>query len=432
EGDDVLTALSTSYSQTLSGGAGNDRLTGGTGNDTLIGGTGNDTLRGGSGSDTYLFNLGDGKDLIFDDSSFNADTDVVKFGAGILASDLTISRAGTQLVLSHQNGLDSITIDRWFDTADGRYKIERFEFADGTVWNSSALTTPFLTQVGSEGDDVLTALSTSYSQTLSGGAGNDRLTGGTGNDTLIGGTGNDTLRGGSGSDTYLFNLGDGKDLIFDDSSFNADTDVVKFGAGILASDLTISRAGTQLVLSHQNGLDSITIDRWFDTADGRYKVERFEFSDGVRLNSSEVGLMASSAVVKASKAVTVDGYLDSNNNSRFDGEYTLTNANPSDSGGREELKLDDIDLQYLSSFDGARGEDSLVEGGDDQSRRGGMNVELVPQIDFVEGSSTALYANALDGLISAMAAFGSSAGGEVSIISVSRNPEDSIIAVNLQ
>ncbi|WP_426107449.1 calcium-binding protein, partial [Pseudomonas sp. TWR1-1-3] len=258
--------------------AGNDRLTGGTGNDTLIGGTGNDTLRGGSGSDTYLFNLGDGKGLIFDDSSFNADTDVVKFGVGILASDLTISRAGTQLVLSHQNGLDSITIDRWFDTADGRYKIERFEFADGTVWTSASITTPLLELLGGDGDDILTGLTSSLSQIIRGGAGNDVLTSGSGKDLLEGGTGNDTLRGGSGSDTYLFNLGDGKDLIFDDSSFNADTDVVKFGAGILASDLAISRAGTQLVLSHQNGLDSITIDRWFDTADGRYKIERFEFA----------------------------------------------------------------------------------------------------------------------------------------------------------
>ncbi|MCZ6173256.1 hypothetical protein O6B44_08545, partial [Campylobacter ureolyticus] len=41
-------------------------IQGGNKNDTLIGGTGNDTLQGGDGDDTYIFNLGDGKDEIYD------------------------------------------------------------------------------------------------------------------------------------------------------------------------------------------------------------------------------------------------------------------------------------------------------------------------------------------------------------------------------
>jgi Ca2+-binding RTX toxin-like protein len=42
------------------GGAGRD------GNDTLVGGTQNDNLTGGAGADVFLFNVGDGADIIMD------------------------------------------------------------------------------------------------------------------------------------------------------------------------------------------------------------------------------------------------------------------------------------------------------------------------------------------------------------------------------
>ncbi|HMY00481.1 MAG TPA: cadherin-like domain-containing protein, partial [Agitococcus sp.] len=52
---------------------GNDTLSGGDGDDVLVGGVGNDYLDGGTGNDTYIFNLGDGQDLIIEtyDSQLN-------------------------------------------------------------------------------------------------------------------------------------------------------------------------------------------------------------------------------------------------------------------------------------------------------------------------------------------------------------------------
>jgi Ca2+-binding RTX toxin-like protein len=50
----------------LYGGGGNDILDGGKGNDTLAGGQGNDVLYGGEGYDTYIYNMGDGNDVIYD------------------------------------------------------------------------------------------------------------------------------------------------------------------------------------------------------------------------------------------------------------------------------------------------------------------------------------------------------------------------------
>ncbi|WP_052700981.1 Hint domain-containing protein [Loktanella sp. S4079] len=57
---------------------------------------------------------------------------------------------------------------------------------------------------GVEGDDV-----------IDGGAGNDVIDGDAGNDTLIGGADNDTLTGGEGNDTFVYNAGDGDDVITD-------------------------------------------------------------------------------------------------------------------------------------------------------------------------------------------------------------------------
>ncbi|WGT66629.1 putative Ig domain-containing protein [Variovorax paradoxus] len=50
----------------LFGGAGNDQLTGGSRNDYLAGGVNDDRLSGGIGNDTYVFQPGDGKDIVLD------------------------------------------------------------------------------------------------------------------------------------------------------------------------------------------------------------------------------------------------------------------------------------------------------------------------------------------------------------------------------
>ena len=49
---------------TLIGGAGNDTLFGGNGNDTVIGGKGTDTAFLGTGNDTFIWNPGDGNDVV--------------------------------------------------------------------------------------------------------------------------------------------------------------------------------------------------------------------------------------------------------------------------------------------------------------------------------------------------------------------------------
>ncbi|ROP59466.1 Ca2+-binding RTX toxin-like protein [Enterobacter sp. BIGb0383] len=316
EGDDTLNGGS--GNDLLDGGAGDDVLTGGWGKDMLAGGTGNDILNGGYGSDIYLFNAGDGQDTLTDNRLYTEEVDILRFGEGILPEQVHLSRtfsAGQKnhLILSIADGTDRITINNFFDNVG--YEIERIEFADGTVWDLASIKARVLTTTeeadtlwackeGSEihaagGDDTLKGLDGndmlygdegndtldggSGNDLLAGGAGNDVLTGGWGKDLLVGGTGNDILQGGYGSDTYLFNAGDGQDVITDNRLYTEEVDILRFGEGILPEQVRLSRTfstsrSNHLILSIADGTDRVTVNNFFDYESNR--IERIEFADG--------------------------------------------------------------------------------------------------------------------------------------------------------
>lgn len=82
---------------TLTGGDGSDRLIGGTGADWLIAGRGDDRISGGSGADGFVFNSGDGQDIVTD---FAADQDKIKITTGAEDfSDLRLTQQGANTVL---------------------------------------------------------------------------------------------------------------------------------------------------------------------------------------------------------------------------------------------------------------------------------------------------------------------------------------------
>lgn len=261
---------------TLYGGDGNDQLIGFAGDDLLGGGSGADTLWGLAGNDTYLFNLGDGGDTIFEDGP--AATNVLRFGTGIAQSDLTFSRVGSHLVASHVNGIDAVTVDSWY--ANSLYQLTRFEFADGTTLTGSAAGNLGLQlQYGTSGNDTLAG--TSGNDTLNGLGGNDTLFGNGGNDNVIGGMGNDTLVGGGGTDTYRFDLGDGQDII---QSGGGDTLV--FGASVASSAISYRRTASDLVISHSNGVDKVTVSGWY--ASTANQLTSLQFADGTVLTSAQL------------------------------------------------------------------------------------------------------------------------------------------------
>jgi Ca2+-binding RTX toxin-like protein len=169
---------------TLHGRGGNDVLValGTQGGDNILqGDAGNDTLIGSVGTDTFVFNRGDGHDLIHADGQ-----DAIILGAGITQADIQIGQLGAtaanSVVLS-LGSTDSITLD-----------------AAGS-WGSLLLITSDGTRL--MGDAILARALLPSNQLLTGSSGNDSLTGSNGQDTLDGSLGDDTLNGGAGNDTYM-------------------------------------------------------------------------------------------------------------------------------------------------------------------------------------------------------------------------------------
>ncbi len=156
-GDDVVDAGSARVqvnaglgNDTLVGGELDDYLAGDAGNDRLVGGGGKNQLLGGEGLDTYVLGLSDGGTTIFDQhvsASPQTEVDTVEFGAGVLPGETRLLKDGGDLVIAMKSGAVQTRIRSYFvttaptttGTAYTDNKIERFQFADGTVWNSAQI-----------------------------------------------------------------------------------------------------------------------------------------------------------------------------------------------------------------------------------------------------------------------------------------------------
>ncbi|HHQ4893461.1 TPA: calcium-binding protein, partial [Aeromonas veronii] len=365
-GNDVL--VGSAGNDSLAGGDGNDTLTGRGGNDTLVGGAGNDlllgegagslrleggqgndTLQGGSGTNLYLFNLGDGHDLIINNALNVAvsGSSEIRLGAGIVANDLQVVRVDNQLVIKHVNGVDSITINGWFEGE--QHWVGQVTFADGTVWLAQQLNQRASGIVtGTAGADVLEGSATS--NLLDGGAGNDTLRGGHGKDTLKGGAGDDLLISGSGSvtvleggrgndtlqgrgehDIYLFNLGDGKDVVINNSlgvSIEHQSEI-RLGAGISANDIRVLQVGNDLVLAHTNGSDAVCIQGWFTSTTAQ--VGSVVFANGTVWLAAELTLRSQGVLVGGRGDDLLLGVTGKNNTlDGGEGNDTLQGAGGSD------------------------------------------------------------------------------------------------------
>ncbi len=294
-GNDVI--FGGTGSDQVFGGAGDDVIRGGAasteadaatdaGNDTLTGGLGNDTLVGGRGATTYVYELGDGNDVIQREDNDSYDVLYLK---GITRNQVTIIRSGTDVIVQIVvNGAlrGTITLqDQGTDVQTGNGRgIERIVFEDpaSAPIEKSALIVPltdgddrpndmilttaadfFRAGGGNDTVDALSGNDTIYGDSgddiLIGGAGADILFGGTGNDTLgavtgetdadrlDGGTGDDLLRGGSGGQTYVYRLGDGNDTILDVGTTGNDRLLL---SGVTAANLSFVRGpeGEDLLL----------------------------------------------------------------------------------------------------------------------------------------------------------------------------------------
>ena len=264
--------LGTSKSETI---IGNDK------NNTLNGKGGDDILQGGLGSDTYEFDDNFGKDTIIETNPNNKDTNIIKFTNNTRLSDLTFTQNANDLIISHKNKQDSITIKEFFTDEN---KISALEFADGSKLTNTNLkdlaylqsNKPILHYANLNERLLNTYAKSAFfmanndtSSNISGGLLNDALigsdkddniNGGYGDDILIGKKGNDILNGGKGDDKYIYHKNGGNDVIEDNGG--DDTLLIK---GYDKDDAKFSIKDRDLIINFNNSNDKITIKnhyRW--------------------------------------------------------------------------------------------------------------------------------------------------------------------------
>jgi Ca2+-binding RTX toxin-like protein len=116
----------------LDGLAGDDTLDGGEGDDLYFFGTGNDSAYDYDGDDGYVYELGDGDDIISD----QAGTDYLSFGSGIDPLEVTVTDDGDGGYYLTLAGGGSV----WLQYAtEPSNTIEEVRFADSTVWTDEDL-----------------------------------------------------------------------------------------------------------------------------------------------------------------------------------------------------------------------------------------------------------------------------------------------------
>jgi len=315
-GADYLQA-STTDDHEIYGLAGHDDLIGGNGNDRLVGGPGNDELQGVGGSDEYVYNRGDGYDDILQYDTNVASIDRLRFGPGILPTDLTLRSTGGNLYIDVRNAagvvegrltllshLTSEAIDRKLDEIV-------FDSAPGVVWTTAQFEQQAMTPTsgddyirGTVGADAINGLGGNDeifgldgNDTLLGGAGADDLEGGAGDDILRGGPDYDVLVGGAGNDTYLIARGDGEDSISGTGALATDLDTLQFSAGIAPGDVRVTgQYGGGLRLEVADAVTGEVVNRISFNGQNDLAVDRVLFADAPSVVWSIADLRAASLI----------------------------------------------------------------------------------------------------------------------------------------
>lgn len=251
----------------LTGGEGDDTLIGFKGNDILNGGQDNDTLEGGLGDDVYIFNRGDGKDVISDSGSSevgedqkNPGGDKLLFGADITIEDLILQSDGNDMIVyvkdrskPDEKLADMSDMIRIKDWANAENRVEVFQFFNGMDFNIAHISNAIIGQ-----DRLVSDVNASIADSLSGTSDGDWLDGFAGNDTLDGLGGEDYLFGRAGDD--ILNGGDGDDIL----AGGKDNDTLNGDAG---DDILSGGAGDD-IMSGGNGKDALLGGTGSDTLNG--------------------------------------------------------------------------------------------------------------------------------------------------------------------
>ena len=271
-------------------------LFGGTGNDTLDGAGGNNTLTGGKGKDLFVFSGGIG---VITDYEKN---DKISIGSFAYA-DFTINDKDLTFHFDREN---SLTIQNGADKAINLNSEVNFYMADGVLDKKKKAIKL------SAGIEIFDAKTYSKLEVIDGSAtgaveiiGNKKknyITAGASGATLSGGKGKDTLVGGAGADVFVYNKGDGKNII---ESYG-DGDLINLDSDVAIKDVKTKRGDT--ILKFKGG--SLTVK---DTTEFTFSAEDSEmiYSDGVFIAGDTAKIYGSykGAIDLADNVKNFDGSL---------------------------------------------------------------------------------------------------------------------------
>jgi Ca2+-binding RTX toxin-like protein len=246
----------------------------------------------GSGSDTLVLRVS--QDAWQGDAQYTISVDGKQIGGTLTAKALhssgqsdTVTVKGDWAVGPH-NVVVTFLNDAWGGAAGS----DRNLYVDGATYNGAAVSGAVqpLYSNGTAGFQVsdataipgavagVTRSGTGGADNLVGGAGDDQLSGNGGNDVLVGGAGRDTiwggggadtitggldadrLSGGSGADRFVFQAGDGRDVITD---FASGTDKLRM-LGLTAADVAWSAkswagVGSGIEVAYNGGADAVLL-----------------------------------------------------------------------------------------------------------------------------------------------------------------------------
>ncbi len=290
--EEGLRLIGASGNELVSGTAQTDDGFGEAEDDLVEAAQGGDRLAGGAGNDVYLVKPGDGS-ITIDDIAVAGAGNLVRFGPGIdpesFRNNLRFEDGGqgAQVLLIAYGGEGDVLRLTNFTPDDvlGRYAIEHFEFADGTVVDYATLVSWTFVIEGDNEDNALTG--TSVGDRLYGYDGEDVLASGDGEDVLTGGLRNDVLRGGDGRDAYVVNAGDGDDII-QDAVDDGIGNVLRFGAAISRDDLRVEVDDTDLLIHFGSQGDVVRVSGQGDRGTGGAVIDTFEFADGTTVTLREL------------------------------------------------------------------------------------------------------------------------------------------------
>jgi Ca2+-binding RTX toxin-like protein len=458
----ALTIDGGSGNDTILGSAGNDTLLGGDGKDFVDGNQGSDIAFLGAGNDTFQWDPGDGSDIVEGQDG----TDTMLFNGANIAEKFDISANGRRIRMSRDignvtmdldgiehiqlntlGGPDTVTVNDLSGTAVNQVAVDLSAqagsgagdgAADTVVTNgtsnndrisvatsgTSIVVKGLAAQVtvngaeslndslvvnGGAGNDTIDASKLPAGQvnlTLNGGDGDDKIIGSAGNDVVNGGRGSDVALLGAGNDVFVWNPGDGSDIV--DGQGGLDT--LEFKNAGVAESINILANGSRTQLTRDIGAVTMDLDN-IETIN----VDALEGTDTITVNdltgtdTSQVNIdlagingapddVADTVVLNATEGddaititnnngvVTVAGLAETVTISNFDAnDHIVING----LGGDDAIVASGLSGMQLTA-NGGDGADVLVGSAGNDTLNGGAGDDILnggPGLDILDGGS---------------------------------------------